>query len=209
METPRSNLLPRPLRVLGGKALEQLLNRALALDPDSRERLAGLEGQSVELHLDGPDLGLRVQVRGGRLRVDAPGEDASVRVRTTPGVVLAMALDSRHEVPPGKLEIAGDAGLARQLESLLKDYQPDLEAALSRVLGATTGVPAARYAERAARDARRFSRQFREDAAAWLRDEARLTPSRAEVDDWLDGVDAVTEAGERLAHRLARLERKQ
>ncbi|TNY24900.1 hypothetical protein BV497_16755, partial [Fulvimonas soli] len=45
-----------------------------------------------------------------------------------------------------------------------------------------------------------------EDAADWLRDEARLAVPRGEVDDFLDGVDALRERSERLEARLARLE---
>ena len=206
METGQSFRVPRPLRVLAGKALERALNRALRLDPAAAARLGGLDGQSVELHLDGPELALRVWVDGDALRVGPPAEAASLRVRTTPGAVLAMALDARHEVPPGKLQISGDAGLARQMEGLLKNWQPDLEAALSGIFGDVAGVPIARAVSGTARSARRRAADLREDGAASLRDEARLTPSRAEVDDWLDGVDQVSELSERLEQRLTRLE---
>lgn len=206
MEAAQQSVLPRPLRVLAGKALERGLNHALRLDPAAAARLQALEGQSVELHLEGPELRLRVWVDEAALRVGPVAESASLRVRTTPGAVLAMALDSRHEVPPGKLQISGDAGLARQMEALLKNWQPDLEAALSGTLGDVAGVPLARALSGAARAVRRRAGELREDGAAWLRDEARLTPSRAEVDDWLDGVDQAAEHSERLERRLQRLE---
>lgn len=193
--------------MLAGKALQRALNRALALDPAAAKRLRALEGRAVELHLDGPNLALRVRVDGGVLRVEAPSESPNLKVRTTPGAVLAMALDSRHEVPPGKLEMSGDAGLARQLEGLLKDWKPDIEAALSGIFGDVLGVPLARGVGRTTRAAQRGFADLREDGAAWLRDEARLTPSKAEVEAWLDGVDEVGERSERLQRRIDLLER--
>lgn len=195
------------MRVLAGKALQRALNHALTLDPAAATRLESLEGRVVELHLDGPNLALRVRVDQGALKVEAPSENPNLKVRTTPGAVLAMALDSRHEVPPGKLEMAGDAGLARQLEGLLKDWKPDFEASLSGLFGDVLGVPMARGMSRTARAARRGFADLREDGAAWLRDEARLTPSKAEVEAWLDGVDEVGERSERLQRRIDLLER--
>lgn len=205
-ETARPSL-PRPLRKAAGALMQRTLNRLLRMDPDAQQRLDALEGQSVQMHLLGPDLAFRVHLEQGALRVGPPEPEASLRVRATPGTLLALALDRHGELPPGRLDIAGDAGLARQLEGLLKRWQPDLEAAVSARLGDVLGVPVARAIERGSRAVRRGLGHAREDTAAWLRDEARLTPSRAEVDDFLDGVDSVRERGDRLAQRLSRLER--
>ncbi|MGO4774778.1 SCP2 domain-containing protein, partial [Lysobacter sp. 2RAB21] len=42
------------LKPLAGRALEAALNRALALDPDTRDSLRALDGRSVALHLASP-----------------------------------------------------------------------------------------------------------------------------------------------------------
>ena len=52
-----------------GKALEAALNRALALDADTRAGLQSLHGQRVALTLTSPPLALQVQVDGDALRV--------------------------------------------------------------------------------------------------------------------------------------------
>jgi ubiquinone biosynthesis protein UbiJ len=39
---------------IAGRALEAALNRALALDPDTRESLRALDGQRVVLQIEGP-----------------------------------------------------------------------------------------------------------------------------------------------------------
>ena len=49
-----------------GKALELALNRALALDADTRAALRGLDGQRVALQLASPPLSLQVEVAGDR-----------------------------------------------------------------------------------------------------------------------------------------------
>ncbi|WP_414069511.1 SCP2 domain-containing protein, partial [Staphylococcus aureus] len=128
---------------------EAALNRALSLDPDTQQKLAGMDGRRVLLHLRGPELALAVTVADGRLRVGPPddGETATgtLRVAATPGSLLAMALRHGEDgVAPGKVEIAGDADLARRLEKLASQFAPDFEEAFARTFGDVLGVPLAR-----------------------------------------------------------------
>jgi ubiquinone biosynthesis protein UbiJ len=208
MNTPAPNAwLPLPLRRLAGRALESALNHALSLDPDTQRKLAALDGRSVQLHLRGPELALAVTVAEGRLRVGPPRNDSQLRVAATPGSLLAMALRRDEEgAAPGRVEIAGDADLARRLEKLAAKFAPDFEEAFARTFGDVLGVPLARAVRAALAHARDGAAHLSEDAADWLRDEARLAVPRGEVDDFLDGVDALRERSERLEARLARLE---
>ena len=56
-------------KVPAGRALEAALNRAIALDPETRAALGPLQGRSVELAVEAPPLALRLQVEGERLTV--------------------------------------------------------------------------------------------------------------------------------------------
>jgi ubiquinone biosynthesis protein UbiJ len=56
--------------------------------------------------------------------------------------------------------------------------------------------------------ARETAKHLTEDGADWLRDEARIAVAPGELDDFLDGVDALRERTERLDARLARIERQ-
>ncbi|WP_049620759.1 ubiquinone biosynthesis accessory factor UbiJ [Frateuria defendens] len=210
MNAPAPNAwLPRPLRQLAGRALERALDHVLTLDPDTRQRLAALDGRSVQLHLRGPELALTVRVEAGRLRVGPPQEDSALRVAASPGSLLAMALRRGEEATaPGKVEIAGDADLARRLEKLASQFAPDFEEAFARSFGDVLGVPLARAVREALTHAKESGRHLAEDGADWLRDEARLAPAHGEVEAFLDGVDALRERSERLEARLARLERR-
>jgi ubiquinone biosynthesis protein UbiJ len=206
--------LPRPLRKLAGRALESALNHTLALDPDTQQRLVALEGRTIQLHLRGPELVLAVTVERGRLTVGPPPADtashgAQLRVAATPGSLLAMALRRGDDgMAPGKVEIAGDAELARRLEKLASTFAPDFEEAFARTFGDVLGVPLARAIRKGLRHARDTAAHLTEDSADWLRDESRLALAPGEVEDFLDGVDAVRERSERLEARLARLRQR-
>nr|WP_157006477.1 SCP2 sterol-binding domain-containing protein [Luteibacter yeojuensis] len=200
--------LPRPLRVLAGRAMEAALNRTVDLDPDTRSRLDVLDGRSVQVHLTGPDLALRITVEKGRLRVGPPEDGGSLRVTATPGSLLAMALRGDDDgVAPGKVDIAGDAELARRLERLARQYAPDVEEAFARTFGDTLGVALAKALREGLAHARETGRHLVDDGADWLRDEGRVAVAPGELEGYLDGVDAVRERTERLDARLARLER--
>ena len=203
--------LPTPLRKLAGRALETALNHTLSLDPDTQHRLAAMNGRRVLLHLRGPELALAVHVEDGYLKVGPPdaGEagNGTLRVAATPGSLLAMALRRGDDgVAPGKVEIAGDADLARRLEKLASQFAPDFEEAFARTFGDVLGVPLARAVRRAFAHAKETASHLTEDGAAWLRDESRLALAPGEAEAFLDGVDALRERGERLEARLARLE---
>ena len=201
--------LPQPLRRLAGRALETALNHTLSLDPDTQQKLAALDGRSLQLHLRGPELALNITVEGARLKVGPPQDTSQLRVAASPGSLLAMVLRRGDEgVAPGKVEIAGDADLARRLEKLASAFAPDFEEAFARSFGDVLGVPLAQAFARALRHARSSAGHLSEDGADWLRDEARLTPAMGEVETFLDEVDALRERSERLEARVARLRQR-
>jgi ubiquinone biosynthesis accessory factor UbiJ len=207
---PAPNLFPRPLRKLAGRALETALNHALSLDPDTQGKLATLDGRSVQLHLRGVDVALAITVENSHLKVGPAPESSDLRVAATPGSLLSMLFRRQNEsLAPGKVEIAGDAELARRLEKLASGFAPDFEEAFARTFGDVIGVPLAKAVREGLSHARETSSHLTQDAAAWLRDETRMAVAPGEVEGFLDDVDTLRERTERLEARLARLERLQ
>lgn len=198
--------MPLPLRKLAGRALESALNHTLSLDPDTQQRLAALDGRSVQLHLRGPELALAISVDGARLKVGPPQDGSQLKVAATPGSLLAMLFRRDDDgIAPGKVEIAGDAELARRLEKLAGKFAPDFEEAFARSFGDVLGVPLARAVRKGLAHARDTASHLTEDGADWLRDEARVAMAPGEVEGFLDGVDDVRERSERLESRVQRL----
>ena len=203
--TPNS-WLPQPLRKLAGRALETALNHTLSLDPDTQQRLAALNGRSVQLHLRGPEIALAVTVEDARLIVGPPLGDSQLRVAATPGSLLAMLFRRDDDgIAPGKVEIAGDAELARRLEKLASKFAPDFEEAFARTFGDVMGVPLAKAVRKGLAHARETATHLTEDGADWLREEARIALAPGEVEGFLDGVDNLRERSERLESRVQRL----
>jgi ubiquinone biosynthesis protein UbiJ len=197
---------PNPLLLRLGRLLEAALNRALALDDATRAQLSALEGRRVGIELLGTPLSLAVTVQEGLLSVGPHWQGTgNLNLRAAPGSLLAFALRRGDDapLPPGKVEISGDADLARRLEKLLRGFRPDIEEAFAKTFGDVIGVPIARALQSAFSWSRESAEAFARDSADFLRDESRDLIAPAEMDQFLDDVDALRDRVERLAARVA------
>ena len=205
---------PNPFLALGGKAIELALVRLVALDPATADRLRALEGRAVDLTWAGPEWGARITVRDGRLTVGPKPTDANadLGVRATVGGIVNMLMRERGGTGLGsgtntRVDMSGDASLARELTQLAEKFQPDMERSLADTLGPVFGPQLARAIDTGFRYARQSVSTLAEDAGVFVRDESRDAVAREELEPWLDGVDRLRDGVERLAARVERLRR--
>ncbi len=196
-------------KVPAGRALEAALNRALALDPDTREALGPLHGRSVELTVESPPLALRLQVEGERLAVGPadPANEPDLGVRATlAGLLAQLPMFRRDDAPPvGRMRVSGDADLARRLQRLAERFDPDWQQPFVAVFGDIVGVQVANAVAAGLRHARAAGRDFAETAAEYVTEESRDVVPRAELDAFHDDVDTLRDDAARLAARVSRL----
>lgn len=211
---------------MAGRALETALNRAVALDPDTREALPPLDGRSIVLSLDGAEsaapLALKLQVEGSQLRVGPVDVEQTpdLAVRSTLGGMLSFGmqallprlLGTRDEhadaVPVGRMRIEGDAELARRLQRLAERFDPDWQQPFTAMFGDVLGVQIANGVAAALRQARVSGRKLAETTAEYLTEESRDVVPRAELNAFYDDVDTLRDDAERLAARVARLQKR-
>lgn len=208
MTAPRSPL--DTLKPLAGRLLEAALNRALALDPDTRAALLALDGQRLRLDLESPPLALELAVQGEALRVGPPSEsEPDLAVRAGIGALLSalpFLKPSGSAAPVGKVRISGDAELARRLQRLAEGFDPDWERPFVEAFGPLLGPQLAKALRNALREARHQASHFARAGVEYLTEESRdLVPS-AEQQAFAEDVDALRDAVERLAARIDRLD---
>lgn len=208
MTAPRSPF--DALKPIAGRLLETALNRALALDPETRRALAGLDGQRVRLDLEAPPLALELAVQGEALRVGPPRDaEPDLAVRAGLGALLGqLPFLKAPGTPVGKVRISGDAELARGLQRLAAGFDPDWEQPFAETLGPVIGPQVARALREALRGAREQAGQFARSAAEYLTEESRDVVPAAEQQAFGEDVDATRDAVERLAARIGRLEER-
>jgi ubiquinone biosynthesis protein UbiJ len=196
--------------VHAGRALEAALNRALALDPETRAGLRALDGRRVALSLETPPLALQITVEGERLIVGPVdnAREADLGVRATLGGLLSqLPFFRRDDAPPvGRVRVSGDADLARRLQRMAERFDPDWQKPFVVVFGDVVGVQVAKGVAAALREAKSAGQGAATSAAEYLTEESRDVVAKDEVHAFCDDVDAVRDDVERLAARVQRLQ---
>ena len=198
------------LKPLAGRALEAALNRALSLDPDTREALLPLEGRRITLALEAPALALQIRVAGERLQVgpvDSESAEPDLAVRSTLGGLLGQLpfLRKDHAAPVGRVRVSGDAELARRLQILADRFDPDWQQPFVAVFGEVIGVQMANAARGALRQMRDAGGNLARNAAEFVTEESRDVVGRAELNAFHDDVDALRDDVDRLQAKVERL----
>ena len=193
--------------------LEAALNAYLGLDPVTRERLAELHGRTVGVEVLGIGLTLFLAAdEAGRLQVLGALEgEPDCWLRGTPFDLLRAGDHdkSADQLFSQRVRIEGDSGLAHRFGAILGDIDIDWEEQLSRLSGDMVAHEVG-SAARAARDyGQRAGRTAEQNLKEYLQEEARLVPTRYEVQEFLDAVDGLRDDVERLAARVERLRARQ
>jgi len=183
--------------------LEAALNRAVAMDPESRARFRALQGRVVGLSIHGiGDLFLH------------PGEPA--RLRTAPE--RAPALWLRASLPvwlrlaaggsgTAGLSVEGDGELAAAIHQALAGIPIDGEEILAGWLGDIPAHALFRRLRAGSAWGQRVADTLLADLREYLQEEVRQLPSTPAMRAFLDEVDTLAMDTDRLEVRLRRLER--
>jgi len=190
-------------------ALEAVLNRNIGTQSRAALLARRLQGRSLQVEIYGL-APLRATCRSGRLTF-ATREDgeADAVIAGPPGALLRLlTADADPPLGSGALQVRGDAEVAAGYRELLQLAHPDPEEEAARLLGDLPARRLGNTGRRALAWLRRARRTFGENIAEYLQEESRDLPAKSEVDEFLRGVDGVRESADRVAARIARLERR-
>lgn len=197
--------LPRLSAVLA-RAVEEAANRLLDLDPDTAGKMTELDGRLAALRLEGPDITLFLEPRAGRLHVtDTAEAEPETTIRGTPGALFASAVSEEGRRTAGRIHIQGDAYLGQAMERLVRRLKPDWEEPLARTFGDVAGPRMARALREGAAWGQAAGWSLAEQFTEYLRDERRHLVTRTEMEAFIDEVDRLREAVDRLEARLRRV----
>jgi len=198
-----------PLTGFFSGALEEALERFLALDSNSPDYLAPLAGRVIELRVTpfGYHLYLCPTRRGVQLLDRIAGEpDAILSGSPLAFIRLGLSESPRRELFGGDITIEGDTDVARRFQTLFERLDIDWEGWLARYTGETlagriVGLLRSTHAWR-----KRLFENLRLDLAEYLQEESRELPASAEAELFYREVDVLRADYDRLQARMERLQ---
>jgi ubiquinone biosynthesis protein UbiJ len=185
--------------------IENVLNRGLPRSPRAQQLCSELTGRSVAVEVR-EITRLRVESTGSTLRITRGVAEADAEIVGGPFGLLALGGDTPDSVlQRGDVEIRGDAELAQKFRELALLLRPDLEDALSDLIGDVPAHQTGRLGRMALGWMRNAAATTVRNVSEYLAHERRDLVPRNEGERFLKGVDALREDVDRLEARIALL----
>jgi ubiquinone biosynthesis protein UbiJ len=195
-----------PLPSIMATMLETAINRVLALDEDTPARLQHLDDRMLQLDLEGVGISLFFAFTATRVHVSIDSSDEpDTIISGSPFALFAMAVpegDGGWGGAGSRVNISGDATLARDLERLFSRLDPDWESTLARLFGDVWGHQVAAGIRNGAEQAKEAAGKTAEMVSEFLKRDDGTLVKVAEISDFADAVDETREAVERLEAKL-------
>ncbi|MGP8228579.1 MAG: SCP2 domain-containing protein [Steroidobacteraceae bacterium] len=173
-----------------------------------------LNGTSLQIEIEGVHA-IRAAVSGERLALMSGGEgEANAVITGSPWSLIGLFAGGLGSTAGPAAEgraaarIRGDAEVASRYRELFVLARPDFEEELSRLAGDVPARALSQFGRAAFSWVRKSARTAGENLAEYLQEESRDLVNRAELEEFLLGVDQSRETADRIEIRLAHLERR-
>jgi ubiquinone biosynthesis protein UbiJ len=189
--------------------LEAGINRVLAMDENTPQRLSRLADRMLQLEVEGIGITLFIAFTDRRVEVGTRSDhEPDTVISGSPLALFTMAVPDgpgSWVEPESRVNIAGDANLARDLERLFSQLEPDWEGSLSRVFGDVWGHQVAAGLKAGAEHARESAGAAGEMVEEFISREGGPLVRDAELEAFAGEVEEARSRLERLQQRLAEL----
>ena len=185
------------------RPLAAVLNHCLSRQPALRDKLAVHAGKCARIDAGATQLQLAIASDG--LLEAADGADASVTLRVNPADLPQLL--ANRERAFAYVHISGDADVARTISEVAQGLRWDAEEDLAALVGDIAAVRIVQAARDAADNAKLGGRKLIENLAEYLLEEQPTLMYRRSGDEFAGAVATLRDDVERLAKRIASLEK--
>ena len=198
--------------VLALAALEDLLNKALDLDPATRLQLNQHIGRSILVNVQFPHLSILVFLDEGKVRL-TPAEDhlsheANATVTASSFDLIKQALNKEQVISQSGLQIEGDVFFLHELQKISHQIDIDWEFGLSQFVGDISASQIGQGVRSLFDFAKQAANAFLNHSSQFLREDAQILPKKWQVDDYIEEVQELRSDIERLEARIILLQQR-
>lgn len=198
--------------VLALAALEDMLNKALDLDPATRLQLNQHIGRSILVNVQFPHLSILVFLDEGKVRL-TPAEDhlsheANATVTASSFDLIKQALNKEQVISQSGLHLEGDVFFLHELQKISHQIDIDWEFGLSQFVGDISASQIGQGVRSLFDFAKQAANAFLNNSSQFLREDAQILPKKWQVDDYIEEVQELRTDIERLEARITLLQQR-
>ena len=186
--------------------LDCAINFYLQADPPLvASSLKAMAGKVVGLSLTVPELELFLLIKEDTIRVCADYQaQPDTWIRGSLFDLLKLGLDKDGNQPATHLEIIGDVHLGQRLQRLFAEVEFDWEELLAPAIGDIATHQLSEGVHAINRFVGRCMESLAFSSGEFLREELKITPTQQEITYFIDNVEKLRDAVERLDAKLHR-----
>ncbi len=188
--------------------VEKSVNRYLRADPDVAARLGAMHGKVIGVRLTAPDVELFFMPQPDCVSVATECErepDTWVAGGAVDLFKLGFAGQADPHGSGARAEITGDIALGQAFQQVFRDIEFDWEECLAPWLGDAVAHEIGRGARAAAGWFGRALNSLADSGGEYLREEVKAVPNDHELREFIEQVDELRDAVERLEARMSNL----
>ena len=191
--------------------IERSLNAYLRLDGEAFGKSKSIRDKIIQLHIKGLDIDLFSLV--GAEDIQVLGEYAGTPDATISGSIaglvrLSQSEDSASAMLESDVEILGDMRVAEGFSRLLSEASIDWEELLSGVVGDIPAYQVGSTVRKGNEWIAETNDAMKSNVAEYLSEESRMVPAKAEVSGFMEAVDDLRMAADRIEARVKLLQGK-
>ena len=190
--------------------IEFALNHVIELDPQGKELIRNFHGKVIKLDILNPDISIYVLAQGNvfQLLENFDGDiDTTIRARLIDlaQISLMNKNEKNQAVFQGRIKIEGNISLGQQFQSLFSKLDIDWEEHLSHITGDIIAHQLFSSGKKLLSWGKNSNKTLQADIAEFLQYETRDLIEKRETILFLDQIDGLRTAVDRLEARINRL----
>ncbi len=190
--------------------IEKTLNRYLALDPESKRRMAPLTGKRVALKLLGTGFVCELLFdAAAQIRLCLPAADDTppdLTIEGTPLALLRLQCAEGHiNFVAAGVTVTGDMELAQDVQQLFRGMEIDWEECLAVGMGDVPARGLFNVLRQIKTTARYMQAHLTRQLSDYMHEEINLVPTRAALQDFYHEVDTLRMRVDRVQARCRQL----
>ncbi len=190
-------------------ALQKAINRALALDPDTLPKIKALDGKVLEMIVSPLDVQFFMHFTQNGIALLAHYADTpDTTIHSSPLGLIRLSLLPSSKVRSlfnDQIKMSGNTEFGQAVKQLFDGIDIDWEGHLAHFTGDVVAHQVGRFVRRGRQFKRSLKTSIKQNLGEYVQEEARLSPPREELEDFMNDIDDLTLRVERLNAHINQL----